>query len=195
MTRLELFVRKWQDGCGSSECSRKNTTKCFSRGDIPCDILFIGEAPGESENAHKQCFIGPAGHLQDTITRRAVLGEYKVAYTNIVGCIPRDESGDKLKEPEDEQIIKCGPRLQEFVKLCNPRLIVCVGKLSREWCGEDSIGMKRPIKLTNQKGEPIPSISITHPSAIIRANIAQRGLMIQRNIVDIQDGIDTYLKG
>jgi DNA polymerase len=39
---------------------------------VPCDVLFIGEAPGESEDAIGIPFIGPAGHLLGRIIDEAL---------------------------------------------------------------------------------------------------------------------------
>lgn len=194
MSPWELFVRKWGKGCGSEMCpsvSGRKVKVCLARGSVPCDVLFIGEAPGESENSLGQPFVGPAGQLLDVIIRRALPVETSYALTNLVCCIPRDEGG-KADEPPDEQVQSCRTRLVEMVELCRPKLIVCVGRLAKDWLDP---GYKKGIKLLGPdnedgRGRLIPQIDILHPAAILRTNVAQRGLAIQRAVVQIQNGIE-----
>lgn len=154
------------------------------RGYVPCDILFVGEAPGESENVVGQPFVGPAGRLLDEIVRRSLGTRFRTAYTNLVGCIPREPDGTgKLAQPDDEHIKACAPRLQEVVKLCEPKLIVCVGSLSEDWLRP---GDKHSVKFHR----PVNQIHIRHPASILRANVAQRGLEIQRCIVSLANAVE-----
>jgi uracil-DNA glycosylase family 4 len=189
VTPLQQFMGRWKGGCGSSICETA-TKVVFGRGDIPCDILLIGEAPGISEDIIGQAFVGPAGSLLDYILDRA-LGKpwpYRVAMTNVVCCIPRGEDGEKWQEPPDEAIEQCSERLKEFVALTRPRLIVRVGKIATDWL---TPGYRYSI--TFEGG--IPMVDVQHPAFILRQNIAQRGLLVQRAIVTIQNAAEQHLKG
>ena len=197
MTRLELFTQKWRRGCGSDQCSKARVV--LYKGTLPCDLLFIGEAPGESENVLGRPFVGPAGKLLDSIIEDAVGGlvlgagaitendisdgePVRCAFTNVVGCIPRESDGEKAKEPEHEQILCCQGRLAEFVKLANPRLIVCIGALARDYT-DPMLKDACPIR------EDVPRVAITHPAAILRANVTNRGLMRQRCVVTLRNAV------
>jgi uracil-DNA glycosylase len=194
MSPWELFVSKWRKGCGSEMCPNggRKVKVCLARGSVPCDVLFVGEAPGESENSLGQPFVGPAGQLLDVIIRRALPVETSHALTNLVCCIPRDEGG-KADEPPDEQVQCCSSRLVEMVELCRPKLIVCVGRLAKDWLDP---GYKKGIKLLDEEGKPIRQIDILHPAAILRgggkhnANVVFRGLAIQRAVVQIQNAVE-----
>jgi DNA polymerase len=181
MTRLELFTQKWHRGCGSDQCSKARVV--LFKGTLPCDLLFVGEAPGESENVLGRPFMGPAGKLLDSIIEDAVdTRDIRCAFTNVVGCIPRESTGDKAKEPEHEQILQCQGRLSEFIRLANPRLVVCVGALARDYT-DPMLKDACPIQ------EDIPRVSITHPAAILRANVTNRGLMRQRAVVTLRNAV------
>jgi uracil-DNA glycosylase family 4 len=198
-TAYELFVERWKDGCGSSLCAGARKV-VLARGCVPCDVLFIGEAPGESENVIGQPFVGPAGHLLDHIVERALAWEgeaaesskdqvfhYRIAFCNVVGCIPRDEEGGKVADPAPADVKACAPRLREFVELANPSLIVCVGAVARKWLDPKSKGR---VALHRE----IPMTDISHPAYILRANIAQRTLLVQRAIVTIATAAQEYLE-
>lgn len=140
---------------------------------------MVGEAPGPSENVIGRPFVGPAGHLLDQIVSRAAGGpSLKMAFTNLVGCIPLDENSDKFLEPPPESIAKCAPKLRELVTMADPKLIVWVGKLAGKH-GPKSLGR------TERK-----SVEIMHPAAILRANVAGQGLMIQKCVVILSDALE-----
>jgi uracil-DNA glycosylase family 4 len=135
--------------------------------------------------------VGPAGQLLDMIIRRALSVETSYALTNLVCCIPRDEGG-KADEPPDEQVQSCRTRLVEMVELCRPKLIVCVGRLAKDWLDP---GYKKGIKLLDEDGKLIRQMDILHPAAILRTNVAQRGLAIQRAVVQIQSAVEDLNEG
>jgi DNA polymerase len=142
-------------------------------------VLFVGEAPGQSEDVIGLPFVGPAGKLLDEIIDQGLDGQYDYALTNLVCCIPLDENGSKVTEPPKEAILACSDRLQEFVTICRPKVIVCVGSLSAKWI-EKNFG----YRISNL------FVSITHPAAILRMDVSQRGLAIQRAVVTLQDSVE-----
>lgn len=189
-SKLRLHLDRWKDGCGSPSCERANHV-VLARGTVPCDVLFCGEGPGESEDIIGRPFVGPAGRLLDHIIGRALDGveldgkPVTYAITNLVACIPRDHAeGGKQTEPDVESIMACGPRLQEFVELCNPRLLVCVGRIATMWLA-DGRGGKNPTTLPTG----LPCIDITHPAAILRAPVEAKGLLVQRAVVSLKTAI------
>lgn len=135
---MKLYQRhrkKWIDckRCDLCESRTKVVLGPQKHGRIPAPILFIGEAPGASEDVIGYPFIGPAGKLLDIIIERAIDGQHDYAMTNLIACIPKDDEGKKTKEPPDYAIKECQPRLIEFINMCSPDLIVCVGKLATKY--------------------------------------------------------------
>lgn len=159
----------------------------LARGKIPCDILFIGEAPGPSEDVIGQPFVGPAGKLLDAIIEEGIYAhsDWRVAFTNLVACIPKDETQTKFGEPPKHAIQACQGRLIEFVQLAKPQLIVRVGKLSQKWIPNQEM-FTGPTK---QK-EQIQFADIVHPAAVLRADISQQGLAKQRCVVTLSDAVE-----
>jgi uracil-DNA glycosylase family 4 len=201
---MSLFTdhcNKWAGGCGAEICDRART-KCFCRGDLPCDILFVGEAPGESENVLAKPFVGPAGKLLDDMIRRASLPSLRIAFTNLVLCIPRGDDGKKAGEPSLEDIRACAPRLVEFVGIAKPKLIVCVGSLARDHLDSRMLGnvWKSRPRAAGEKRKPespfreIPRVHITHPAAILRGKTAQQSLQIRTCIVTIQNSVEEVFR-
>ena len=191
MTPYQLHVATWKNGCGAPICAAACKVVTF-RGTLPCDILFIGEAPGASEDVLGSPFVGPAGALLDRIAKDGfalyqqpgtVGPKYNAirwGFTNLVGCIPRDEDGGKATEPDVESIEACAPRLTEIIGIANPKAIVCVGGMARDW-------LKRGTKTFTKVPDHIRMIDIIHPAAILRANIAGQGLLVQRCVIALRD--------
>jgi uracil-DNA glycosylase len=189
----KTFCEKWKDGCGGSVCDRSK--KVFCRGKVPCEVLFIGIAPGESEGSLGVPFIGPAGKLIDSIILRSLSSlsetreEYiRYAFTNLVLCMPRDEDGYKTDVPDDSDVESCSNRLVEFITLCNPKLIVCVGALVKDYIMS---GWKRSLnkRINLALRREVSKIELTHPARILRSNIAQQELLIRRCVVTLQNAI------
>jgi uracil-DNA glycosylase family 4 len=211
-TPFALHVKKWEKGCGARECKTAQNV-CFARGDVPADVLLVGEAPGESEDALGLPFVGPAGELLDAMLAEAYrdgrLGPEstpRVCVANVVGCIPRAEDG-KADEPTWEQIESCTPRLAEMIMLADgkdPRgkddlkymnapgtlkLIVLLGRVS-----QDAFDPKYKSSLKPHR--QIRTVNLYHPAFIIRLNVAQKGLEIQKSVVRLYnhwlDALEEY---
>lgn len=176
---FQLHKQKWESCRLCPLCEARNKV-VLMRGTARADILFVGEAPGLSENALGVPFVGPAGALLNHIISESLNG-HSYALTNLVACIPLGSDGDKVSEPPEESVKVCSSRLLEFLDICKPRLIVTVGKLADKW-----------VKRMHWEGrdDPIQYCSIAHPARILRADISQRGLLIQRCIVTIVDAVD-----
>lgn len=199
MTPFQRHKKEWTDcqRCGLCQTRRRVV---LARGRLPCDVLVVGEAPGESEDMLGVPFAGPSGRLMDHVVDRSVPGhmelnedgvevwvrDLRVAFTNLVGCIPRDPDAEglgKLSEPDDEHVMACRPRLEDLVaKVAKPRLIVCVGSLAKGWLDPEC---KRRVRLPVD----VAQVHVVHPAAILRANVAQKGLMVQRCIVAVSNAV------
>ena len=175
----QVLVAAWKD-CRRCPLAAGRKQVVFARGSIPARVLFVGEGPGDSEDVLGQPFVGPAGQLLDRQIAAALsdLGTQAptMAWFNIVGCIPKDGDGRKRGEPWPAEIEACSPRLDRFITICKPELIVCVGQIA--------------MKEGRKKAWP-SVIEIVHPAAILKADISQRGLMYQRAVVQLADAFST----
>lgn len=203
--RLTLYQRHKRDWIECTRCHYHTTRSnvVIMRGKMPCDVLFLGEAPGESEDAQGEPFVGPAGHLLDSIIDWAVPvrePEVRLAFTNLVGCYPvereeeEDKEGTKKKgkkakagEPDDEAIEACMPRVEEFVnRIARPKFIVCVGKLAKDW-------LEPGIKGNHDVPREIPRVHVTHPSAMLRAPAEQKDMWVRQARIRIMKACEEYL--
>ena len=119
-------------------CHSKNVVLC--RGSLPCQVLFIGEAPGRDEDSCGEPFVGISGELLNTAIEAVISTqtEFTYAITNTVGCIPLDvtenDSGrlitSKLRQPRPNEMDICKPRLVDIIRIASPQKIVCLGEVA-----------------------------------------------------------------
>lgn len=199
-------VAKWGN-CRLCPLCDQRSNIVLARGQVPCDVVFVGEAPGASEDALGQPFVGPAGNLLDNdsaerpgIIQRGLPShlewcdvrgankwvlDLRCAFTNIVACYPREakERGDN--EPEIAEIKACRPRLHEFITLAAPRLVVCVGSLASDWIGHDAYGKVMGADV----------VSIMHPAHILaRLPMVQKHYAVQKCVVTIRSAVERMLQ-
>lgn len=191
LSPYRAHVEKWRN-CERCKLCTQRSQVVFARGSIPADVLIVGEAPGQSEDVLGQPFVGPAGKLLDRIVADA-LADFQEAirtcFYNLVGCFPREvklSGGARSHEPPEEAVVACGKRLQEFIGVCKPRLLVAVGKLSETWLEQ---GYKHSIPLPPD----LKQTTIVHPAAILRTPTAQQGLAIQKAVVILSQAIEEVL--
>lgn len=192
MSRWQLHVEEWR-GCTRCELSRTRKTVCVARGTMPCDVLFVGEAPGSVEDVNGQAFTGPAGKLLQRIVREALYearteddtstgDSFTWAFTNLVGCIPK-LGGDK-GAPDHEHVMACKPRLEAELEMLRPRLVVAVGKLAATYL---AAGYKHSVRLP----QGITVVEILHPSFILsRVAPPARPLKVKQCVVTVRDALE-----
>lgn len=176
---LQIHTAAWIN-CQRCPLYKGRKKVCICRGEVPAEVLFIGEAPGESEDVFGLPFYGPAGKLLDSIIERVEkeIGErMSKAWTNLVGCIPKTEAPERKKvEPLPSEIAACAPRLEFFINLCKPKLIVAVGELAEKH------GLKE-----QHWDKKAKVIKILHPAAILRQPKVQQPMTIQRVEIALRD--------
>lgn len=180
----EGFVAKWRD-CTACPLHEQRDRIVLARGTVPCQVLFIGEAPGEVEDSTGLPFRGPAGALLDRIVASALPPEVTYAMTNVVCCFPREAklwaiNNQSSHEPERAEILACRPRLVEFVNLCQPRLIVCVGALATEYVDQS---------------DTVPCVNVVHPAHILaHMPKVQKDYAVNKCIVQIRCAVAKMLE-
>ncbi|KAJ8903521.1 hypothetical protein NDN08_004627 [Rhodosorus marinus] len=96
------------------------------RGNPRAKLMVVGEGPGEQEDIEGKPFVGRSGKLLDRILRSVELDpEEDVYVTNTVKRRPKDN-----RDPTRDEIEWYLPYLSEEVRLVDPHVIVCSGKVA-----------------------------------------------------------------
>lgn len=177
-SRFKRHSERWSN-CEECILHKSRKRVVLARGRVPAEVLFVGEAPGVSENVLGIPFCGPAGKLLDGIIEQAIGDTHRFCLTNLVACIPK-LGGSKVSEPPKECIDACAPRLREFVEICQPKLIIAVGQLAAK-----HLALQSDPSWPNDYQE-----EIIHPAAILRMSYAQQPLAVQRCMVIIEKAVE-----
>jgi len=98
----------------------------FGRGSDNPKFLFIGEAPGFSENTIGKPFVGRSGKLLDGWIDDLALKE-NFAIINVVPIIPLNKENG-IRPPTEEEINYFLPLTEKYISLLSPTLIVLLGR-------------------------------------------------------------------
>ncbi len=120
--KLEHLNTKWKAEC---TCELKKTaTQAVPGGGSPnAEIVFIGEAPGKSEDAQGVPFVGAAGKFLAEMLELVSLKREDVYITNVVKYRPPNN-----RDPEPSEKAACRDWLLEELKIISPKLIVFLGR-------------------------------------------------------------------
>lgn len=105
------------------ELKTSATQPVFGDGNPNADIVFIGEAPGKSEDKTGKPFVGAAGKFLAEMLQSIKLKREDVYITNIVKYRPPNNRDPKPSEKES-----CAKWLVEELNLIEPKLIVFLGR-------------------------------------------------------------------
>lgn len=148
--------------CQGCQLYKTRTNLVFGTGDRSADLMFVGEAPGEREDATGIPFVGAAGQLFDKYLTAVGIERENVYIANILKCRP-PHNRDPLPEEGDA----CIGFLREQVKLIRPKIIVCLGRIS-------AARLIRPdYKITREHGNIVKKgafamTAVYHPAALLR---------------------------
>ena len=146
--------------CGLCE-TRHNVV--FGIGNESADILFVGEGPGEQEDLQGIPFVGPAGKLLDDMLSIIDLDRNHNCYiANIVKCRP-----PRNRDPLEIEQEACIGYLRHQVKLIQPKIIVCLGRIAAKKLIDPNYRITRQHGQWVQKGN-LWMTAIYHPSALLR---------------------------
>lgn len=121
-TALQQLNQDWQEKC---TCELKNTATqpVFGAGNTEAEIVFIGEAPGKTEDTTGIPFMGRAGKFLDEMLTGIKMDRNQVYITNTVKYRPPDN-----RDPKPSEIDACRQWLLEELTLIEPAVIVTLGR-------------------------------------------------------------------
>ena len=106
----------------------------FSSGPLKAPIMFIGEAPGTTESLTKIPFTGKSSKTLDSLLVSLNESRDTVHLTNLI-----KEYLPKNRNPRVSEVNLWKPILEEQIREVDPKLLVCLGKISSEQILEKKI--------------------------------------------------------
>ena len=160
----EVFVQA--RGCvRCSELAATRKTVVFGAGNADAELMFVGEAPGASEDEQGVPFVGRAGKLLETLLGEIGLQRADVFIANVLKCRPPGN-----RDPQPVEIENCKGYLYRQVELIQPTVICTLGNFSTKLLREDPAGITRvhgqPEVLTLGR-RAVRLYPIFHPAAAL----------------------------
>ena len=125
-----------------SECTRCDAL-CASRsrivngvGPADAELLFVGEAPGRTEDEGGEPFVGRSGDVLNRALRDNELARSDVRITNCVRCRPPEN-----RDPTGEELTNCRGHLETEIDAVDPAVLVTLGKVPSEHLLGRSVGV------------------------------------------------------
>ena len=121
-----------------SELAATRRTVVFGAGNADADLMFVGEAPGASEDEQGLPFVGRAGRLLDQLLEEIALQRSSVWICNVLKCRPPGN-----RDPQPIEIENCQEYLLRQVELIEPTVICTLGNFSTKLLRGDPTGITR----------------------------------------------------
>jgi uracil-DNA glycosylase family 4 len=149
--------------CPELAATRK--TVVFGAGNANADLMFVGEAPGASEDEQGVPFVGRAGKLLGTLLGEIGLQRTDVFIGNVLQCRPPGN-----RDPLPIEIENCQEYLFRKIELIQPTVICTLGNFSTKLLRGDPTGITRlhgqPEVLTLGR-RAVRLYPIFHPAAAL----------------------------
>jgi uracil-DNA glycosylase family 4 len=169
------FVTTCQN-CQKCPLSEKRTQVVVGHGNVPCNLMIIGEGPGEQEDLQGKPFVGKSGKLLTKILESVGIDREADAYiANTVKCRPPGN-----RTPHHSEIEACLPYLIRQIHLVQPKVLLLLGNPSLKTILGDHLGItkergkwfKQSVKYMT---DPLYIMPLFHPAYLLRNASKDKG--------------------
>jgi uracil-DNA glycosylase len=161
-----IVLLKEMRECHECPLEEVRTNLVFGNGNADADLMFVGEAPGATEDERGLPFVGRAGQLLDQLLGEIGLSRKDVFVTNVLCCRPPGN-----RDPLPEEIDVCKPFLYRKIELIEPKVVCTLGNFATKCLTRSNRG------ITSVRGKPqvhelggrwVRLYPLFHPAAALR---------------------------
>jgi len=113
--------------CKACELCKTRRNVVFGSGDPNSRLWLVGEAPGSNEDEQGLPFVGQAGAILDTFSRKEWVQEAQLVYHKCYKCRPPNNA-----DPTEDQKSNCFPILAAQLAIGKPKYILALGRHAAE---------------------------------------------------------------
>ncbi len=157
--------------CTRCDLSATRNSVVFGEGNPNAPLVFVGEGPGQNEDATGRPFVGRAGILLDECLRDNGMTRKHVYICNVIKCRACLVEGGRVKNraPRADEIDACHDWLDQQLRIIRPLVIVCLGGPAA------STLIHRSFRMMAERGQWFDTspysryiIAALHPAFILR---------------------------
>lgn len=167
--KLEALARSIA-GCTKCRLCEKRKNIVFGQGDAAAELVFVGEAPGQTEDETGLAFVGRAGELLTKMIEAMGLTRAEVMILNVAKCRPPDN-----RQPAPDEMATCLPYLEQQLDIVKPRAICALGKTAAIGLGlikpNEALARVRG-RFKEWRGTPV--LTTFHPAYLLRSPAEKR---------------------
>lgn len=168
--RLSALRRLHDAHCPHCTNAAGHTQTVFGEGNPGASLVFVGEAPGETEDQLGRPFVGRAGQKLDEMIKAMGMSRADVYIANVLKSRPPDN-----RTPLPMEVERCAPYLAAQLRIIRPQVIVSLGgpatkfllgvdtgitKLRGQWASWTPPG--------DPRAEPVAVMPTYHPAYLLR---------------------------
>ena len=171
-------LRKQAQECHLCQLSKSRTQVVFGEGNENADIMFVGEAPGMSEDTSGKPFAGKSGDMLTKMIENVLLISRQDVYiTNIVKCRPANNA-----VPSPSEAHSCHPYLLKQIELIKPKIIIALGETAYHYLSGDDSTIE-DVRGNMQELHGYKLMPTYHPSFLLRNPSAKKDVLEDLKIV------------
>jgi DNA polymerase len=168
--RLALLAQE-AAGCTRCRLAETRSNVVFGEGNPTAPLVFVGEGPGQTEDATGRPFVGRAGALLDECMGAVGITRKHVYICNVLKCRAciTEEGRTRNRAPQQDEMDACSPWLRQQLEIISPLVIVCLGAPAA-----NSL-IHRNFRMTQERGQWFTSspfcryiTAALHPAYILR---------------------------
>ena len=131
-------------------------------GNPNADLMFVGEAPGATEDETGRPFVGAAGQLLTKIIAAIDLKREDVFIVNVLKHRPPGN-----RNPLPDEVTACSPYLVRQIELIQPKVIVALGTFAAQFLLDTKLSIGK-LRGQVHKYYGVPLVVTYHPAALLR---------------------------
>jgi len=160
----DLFSLKDKvENCYLCELSKSRKNAVFSEGNGSSGLMFIGEAPGATEDEMARPFVGRAGEVLTKMIENVLKIKREDVYiTNIVKCKPPSN-----RVPSATEANLCKAYLFKQIELVKPKIIVALGETAYHYLMDENAPISK-VRGQSINYKNMVLIPTYHPSFLLR---------------------------
>jgi DNA polymerase len=148
--------------CTRCRLHEGRTHLVFGTGSPTARLMFVGEAPGQDEDAQGLPFVGRAGQLLTKMIESMGFRRDDVYIANVLKCRPPGN-----RAPKPDEVATCEPFVRRQIAAINPEVVCALGSFATQTV------LRRPEKISAVRGrfflvDGVKVLPTYHPAYLLR---------------------------
>lgn len=175
MSAIKITPERNEGFCNLCSLYKYQYSIVQNRGELPCDLLVIGDFPASSDDLSGIILSGNEWRLFHYMLEKSGLSKVKYCITNMVRCRPTERKGGAIREPSLAEIVNCKLRLMDIIMKSKAKIYLLMGDAVKK-----------------HYGKILPGHYYMHPVSMILSTGGTRSPFYLQNLRKLEDIKDAF---